>query len=133
MQTLRIAILAGLLLAVASLTAHGQTTTPVLAGSTFSFDHDLASVEDTAGYQLCVDTVSDATCTDLAVKQVASPVAGMAAFTFTLPATVGKGVRGLSVRAVGKYDLGNSPPSNVVTVRVVGLPGPPTNFREGQP
>lgn len=116
-------ILTVVVLAFSALTAHGQT--PVQTGTTFAFDHDAASAADTARYELCVDTVSDATCVTVGVVRVGTSDS----YQFTLPSTVARGNRSLSVRAVGLLDTGASGPSNVVPTRVVGKPNPPTSLR----
>jgi hypothetical protein len=97
----------------------------VVTGTTFSFDHDPASAADTLRYELCVDVVSDATCQTVAVLRVGTTDT----YSFTLPATVPRGNRTLSVRAVGLAGSGTSGPSNALTQRVIGRPDPPTNLR----
>jgi hypothetical protein len=97
----------------------------VVTGTTFTFDHDPESAADTARYELCVDVVSDATCQTIAVLRVGTTDS----YAFTLPATVPRGNRTLSVRAVGVLGSGTSGPSNALTQRVIGRPNPPTNLR----
>lgn len=122
MQALRTTLLALVVLAVTSLTAAAQQ---VIAGSTFSFEHDAESAADTERYELCVDAVTDPTCQTVAVLRVGTTDT----YTFTLPATVARGNRTLSVRAVGRLNTGTSGPSNAVSVRVVGRPSAPVNFQ----
>jgi DNA-binding response OmpR family regulator len=42
----------------------------VVTGTTLYFDHDAASALDTERYELCVDGVSDETCTPISVLKV---------------------------------------------------------------
>lgn len=107
-------------------------TTPAQAqlqtGSALYFDHPPEDAADTAKYQLCVDGVSDATCSDLAVLRGAETPT-LVTFSFTLPGTVPRGNRILQVRAVGHGDFGASAGSNAISQRIIGKPGPPVNFR----
>lgn len=126
MQTLRLSFLALVLLALSTLTASAQIQT----GSTLYFDHDVASVADTQKYQLCVDAVSDAACTDIAVLPLgASQTPDMSVFSFTLPATVPRGNHSLQVRAIGFGDFGSSAGSNALAQRIIGKPLPPVLLR----
>ena len=129
MHTLRAPLLALALLVLAPLSASAQTA--VMTGTTFVFDHDAQSAADTARYELCVDTVTDATCATVGVVRVGTSDT----YQFTLPGTVPRGNHGLAVRAVGLLTTGASGPSNTVLARVVGQPQPPTGLRtqEQQP
>lgn len=115
MQTLRLAFLALVLLALAPLTASAQ----VIAGTSFYFDHAAEDQAQVEKYQLCVDTVTDANCRDVGVTRVGTSEA----LTFTLPSWVPKGKHALSVRAVWKAPLvGTSASTNALTQNVVGGP-----------
>jgi len=115
------AVLVVVVLALAPGVTHGQ----VVAGTTFWFDHAPEDAADTERYELCVDTVTNATCAAIGVVRVGTTHT----YRFTLPASVARGTRALSVRAVGVLDTGTSGPSNVVTVRVIGKPGSPMLLR----
>ena len=122
MQTLRLAVLTLVLLALAAVSAHAQ----VVAGSSFFFDHDGL---DTTKYQLCVDATAtnvEAVCLDVPTARVGTSNS----YTFTLPAWVAKGNRRFAVRAVG--DAGVSDLSNELGLRVIGKPSPATNLRTTQ-
>jgi len=127
MQTLRFAVLTGLLLALSALTAHAQQG-QLQTGSELFFDHPSVDALDTDHYQLCVDGVTDPTCSNLAVLKTTTS-AGMDTFTFTLPSTVPRGNHSLQVRAVGFGEVGASPGSNTLAVRIIGKPGPPVLLR----
>jgi hypothetical protein len=126
MQTLRTSLFALVLLALSALTASAQGQ--LQTGSALYFDHPVADALDTAKYQLCVDTVADSSCVDLAVLKVGT-LNGADTFSFTLPATVSRGNHTLSVRAVGFGDFGASAGSNALTARIIGKPGPPVLLR----
>jgi hypothetical protein len=120
MQTLRRAVFTLALLAIAS-QAHGQQA---VAGTTFAFDHDSESAADTERYELCVDAAEP--CATVGAVRVGTTNE----FRFTLPATVPRGNRSLTVRAVGLLGTGTSGPSNALAVRVIGKPSPPTSLRQ---
>lgn len=117
----RFAVLSLLLLALAPLTAHAQ----LQAGSSLFFDHSAEDRADTEKYQICVDSVTDATCRDVSVLRVGTTDT----YSLTLPGFVARGNRTLQVRAVGFGDTGASAGSNTLSVRVIGKPGPPVLLR----
>jgi hypothetical protein len=122
MQTLRLAALAVLLLVLAPLTARAQT--PVGPGTTLAFDHDALLASETESYQLCIDAITDAACLTIPVVRVGTTNE----YRLTLPGLT-RGAHTLSVRAVGYFGLGPSAPSNTLSVKMVGKPGPPANLR----
>jgi hypothetical protein len=114
---------------VMAISASAYAQTPVQTGTTFAFDHDAESALDTARYELCVDTVSDATCSTIGVVRQ-----GLTnEYRFTLPSTVSRGNRALAVRAVGLLATGTSGPSNTVLTRIIGKPNAPTTLRTVEP
>ena len=127
-QTVRAAVFAALFLAGATVTtASGQ----VVGGSALYFDHSTQDYDDTERYELCVDTVTDASCTAVGAVLASAGTGenGTNVYRFTLPTSVARGNRLLRVRAVGRLDAGTSDPSNALAVRVIGKPGPPLLLR----
>lgn len=124
MRKSRISLLALLALAGTTVGAQGQA---VIAGqTTMTFDHVPG---DTTGYELCVDTVTEATCQPITVSP-ALPAEGSdaeMAFSFVVPAGVPRGARVLRVRAV--WPGGVSGASAVATFRAVVQPGAPGPVR----
>lgn len=121
MQTFRLAVLAVALLALASV---ASAQTPVGPGTIVAFDHDALLASETEHYQVCIDAVTDAACLTVAVTRVGTTNE----YRFPLPGLT-RGPHTLSVRAVGYFGTGASTPSNILSVKMVGKPGPPTNFR----
>jgi hypothetical protein len=113
MQTLRTALLALGLLALAPLTASAQ----VISGSTLYFDHAAAETTFVDAYLLCVDVQ---TCQPVGVTRFGTSEV----LTFTVPSWVPKGKHDFTIVAVWKAPLiGRSAPTNVYTDVVVGGPG----------
>jgi hypothetical protein len=111
MQTLRLSLLALVLLALAPLTAFAQ----VIAGSQLYFDHTAEEQAAVDRYQLCVGT----DCRDMGVLRVGTSDT----LSFTVPSWVPRGRQDFTVRAVWKAPLtGNSAPSNALSQVVVGGP-----------
>lgn len=115
MQTLRLTFLALLLLVVSALTAHAQ----LVAGSSLFFDHDIASAEYVAGYDLCVDVVSDAACKPIGTVRV---YPGEEVLKVTIPDTAAKGKHELYIRARWKEPLTGANATNGLAQVIVGGP-----------
>ena len=124
-RTLACVALLLLLLLPATVTAQTQQ---IRRGTPMYFDHDEQSLVVTQYYQLCEDTITEASCRTL---ENVVRLQGSLTFQFALPTWVKNGAHIYVIRAFGEGEF--SDPSNTLTLQVTGRPLPPQNYRQTNP